>query len=137
VHIEPERFVAPRVPHCDVRLLNSDDPLDLSHVSADVRDELEDAFLFAPLAATFVQDRPVAFCRAGWVTESLWDVAIDTLEPWRGRGCGAAAAAALMDAMRAGGRRAVWGALVSNRPSLRLAARLGFTPVSRVLVLSR
>ena len=137
VHIEPERFVAARVAGCEVRLINADDPLELGHVPQDVRGELEDAFLFAPLAVAFVQDTPAAFCRAGWVTESLWDVAIDTLEPWRGRGCGAAAAVALMEVMRARGRRAVWGALVSNTPSLRLAARLGFTPVSRVLILSR
>jgi hypothetical protein len=32
------------------------------------------------------------------------------------------------------GRRPVWGALDSNLPSLRLAARLGFRPVDRLVV---
>jgi GNAT superfamily N-acetyltransferase len=137
VHIAPEHIVVPPTPGCEVRLLDVVDPLNLSHVPADLRSDLEDAFLFAPLAATFVADTPVAFCRVGWVTETWWDVAIDTLEPWRSRGCATAAAAALMESMRSRGKRAVWSALVSNVPSLRLAARLGFTPVSRVLVFSR
>jgi GNAT superfamily N-acetyltransferase len=137
VHLQPEGVVVPAAPGCDVRLMNADDALDLSHVPADVCSDLEDAFLFGPLAVTFVEDMPVAFCYAGWVTETLWDVSIDTLERWRNRGCARAAAAALVETMRAGGRRAVWGALASNTPSLRLAARLGFTPVSRIFVLSR
>jgi len=125
------------MPDCDVRLLNAGDPLDLNHVPRDLRRELEEAFTFSPLAVACVTGMPVAFCYAGWVTETLWDVSIDTLEPWRNRGYAGAAATALLGAMRSRGKRAVWGALCSNGPSLRLAARLGFRPVSRVLVMTK
>jgi GNAT superfamily N-acetyltransferase len=136
VHIEPEHLPAQPTPDCEVRLLRAEDPLDLGHVPRDLRRELEHAFSFSPLAVACVADVPVAFCYAGWVTETLWDVSIDTLERWRNRGYAGAAAAALLRAMRSRGKRAVWGALASNEPSLRLAARLGFRPVSRVVVLS-
>jgi hypothetical protein len=137
VHIEPQNLTTPDAPGCEVRLHEARDPLELGHVPPDLRSELEDAFLFSPLAVTYVSGTPVAFCYAGWVTETLWDVSIDTLEAWRHRGCARSAAVALMLAMRARGKRAVWAALSSNGPSLRLAARLGFSPVSRVVVLSK
>src|SRR5262245_33404275 len=54
VHIEPEHTNVLPIPDCDVRLLNVDDRLDLNHVPADVRSDLHDAFLFAPLAVAFV-----------------------------------------------------------------------------------
>jgi GNAT superfamily N-acetyltransferase len=137
VHIEPERLAVSPTPGCEVRVLGVGDPLDLSHVPADLRGELEDAFTFSPVAVTCVTGVPVAFCYAGWMTGKLWDVSIDTLESWRNRGYARAAATALLSVMRARGKRAVWAALSSNEPSLRLAARLGFSPVSRVWVLTR
>ena len=137
VHIEPEHLAVSSAPGCEVRVLSVGDPLDLSHVPSDLRRELEDAFTFSPLAVTCVNGMPVAFCHAGWVTETLWDVSIDTLESWRNRGYARAAATALLSAMRSRGKRAVWAALFFNEPSRRLAARLGFSPVSRVWVLTR
>jgi len=137
VHVEPEHLAVSSAPGCEVRVLGIGEPLDLSLVPLDLRRELEDAFTFSPLAVTSVNGRPVAFCYAGWVTETLWDMSIDTLESWRNRGYARAAAAALLSAMRSRGKRAVWAALSSNEPSLRLAARLGFSPVSRVWVLTR
>jgi len=68
---------------------------------------IPDVFTFSPLAVTCVNGMPVAFCHAGWVTETLWDVSIDTLESWRNRGYARAAATALLSAMRSRGKRAV------------------------------
>jgi RimJ/RimL family protein N-acetyltransferase len=67
----------------------------------------------------------------------LWDVSIDTLEEHRGRSLGAAAVRFMIEYMRGEGRDPVWGALESNRASLRLAAKLGFVPVDRIVVFSR
>ena len=39
--------------------------------------------------------------------------------------------------MRREGREPVWGALASNTPSLRLAAKLGFVPVDEIVVFSK
>jgi RimJ/RimL family protein N-acetyltransferase len=59
------------------------------------------------------------------------------VEAWRRRGYASAAAHVLMGSMRARGKRAVWAAFESNTASLQLAARLGFTPVARVVSLFR
>jgi RimJ/RimL family protein N-acetyltransferase len=113
------------------------DTPDLRHVPRELRRELESALAFSPVAAALDGDVPVSFCYAGWETETLWDVSIDTLEPWRNRGFAAAAALALMAHMRRRGKRAVWAALESNAPSLSVARRLGFNPVARLAVIRR
>jgi RimJ/RimL family protein N-acetyltransferase len=92
---------------------------------------------FAPVAAVFVDSRPVSFCYPVWTTERLWDVSIDTLEAHRGRALGARAVSFMIRAMRQEGREPVWGALESNEPSLRLGAKLGFKPIGDIVVFSR
>jgi GNAT superfamily N-acetyltransferase len=86
-----------------------------------------------PLAAAFVDGRAAAFCYAPISTETLWDVAVDTLEPYRRRGLAAACyrllAAHLAEEQ---GLAPVWGALAENRASIRLAAKLGFTPAAEL-----
>jgi RimJ/RimL family protein N-acetyltransferase len=79
-----------------------------------------------PMAAVWAEGRPVSFCYPVWQTETLWDVSIQTLEPFQRRGLGARAARTLIRHMRASGRAPVWGALETNVPSRALAARLGF-----------
>jgi GNAT superfamily N-acetyltransferase len=79
-----------------------------------------------PMAAVWAGGRPVSFCYPVWQTETLWDVSIETLEPFRRMGLGARAARTLIRYMRASGRAPVWGALETNMPSRTLAARLGF-----------
>ena len=71
-----------------------------------------------------------------WTTERFWDVSIDTLEEHRGRSLGARAVSFMIDLMRRQGREPVWGALESNRPSLRLGEKLGFNPVGEIIVFS-
>jgi RimJ/RimL family protein N-acetyltransferase len=87
----------------------------------------------SPIAATFVGDAPVAFCYAGSVTETLWDVAVDTVEPHRRRGYAALAVAYMIRHMHTKARAPVWQALDDNLPSLRLAAKLGFAVVDEVV----
>jgi GNAT superfamily N-acetyltransferase len=130
---DPSARLAP--PPADVRLLTLSDSLE--HLPAGLRHEITHAQAFAPIAAVFVGGRPVSFCYPVWTTERLWDVSIDTLEEHRGRSLGMCAVSFMIDMMRRAGREPVWGALESNRPSLRLGAKLGFTPVEEIVVFSR
>ena len=92
---------------------------------------------FAAVAAVIVDHRPVSFCYPVWTTERFWDVSIDTLEEHRGRSLGVCAVCFMIDVMQRTGREPVWGALESNRPSLRLGAKLGFKPMGEIVVFSR
>jgi RimJ/RimL family protein N-acetyltransferase len=87
-----------------------------------------------PIAAALANGQPVAFCYAGSVTESLWEVAIDTLEAWRRRGYAARAARFEIARFHAFGRRPVWGAVESNAASRGLAAKLGFVAVDELWI---
>jgi GNAT superfamily N-acetyltransferase len=87
-----------------------------------------------PMAAAWADGRPVSFCYPVWQTETLWDVSIETLEPYRGHGLGASAARTLIRHMRRTGRAPVWGALDTNTASRALAARLGFVETAGIAV---
>jgi GNAT superfamily N-acetyltransferase len=87
-----------------------------------------------PMAAVWADGRPVSFCYPVWQTETLWDVSIETLEPYRRLGLGAQAARTLIRHMRGTGRAPVWGALETNTGSRTLAARLGFLETGGVAV---
>jgi GNAT superfamily N-acetyltransferase len=87
-----------------------------------------------PMAAVWADGRPVSFCYPVWRTETLWDVSIETLEPYRRLGLGARAARTLIRHMRGAGRAPVWGALEINAGSRALAARLGFLEAGGVAV---
>jgi GNAT superfamily N-acetyltransferase len=89
-----------------------------------------------PMAAVWADRMPVAFCYPVWQTERRWDVSIDTLQHYRGRGFGGRAARALISHMRNRGRAPVWGALDTNTASRVLAARLGFIESAGVAVFS-
>jgi GNAT superfamily N-acetyltransferase len=109
----------------------------LGHLPPDLRQEVEDARSWTRVVAACAGGIPVAFCYAGSETETLWDVSIDTLEPYRGRGLARAAFLHLAEILDAAGKSPVWGALDSNVASLRMAAALGFVPVDRLVVFSR
>jgi hypothetical protein len=87
-----------------------------------------------PMAAAWADGRPVSFCYPVWQTETLWDVSIETLEPYRRLGLGARAARTLIRHMRMTGRAPVWGALETNSASRALAARLGFLEAGGIAV---
>ena len=102
-----------------------------------LRDELRSAQADGtPIAVALEGGHAATFCYAGSITETLWDVSIDTLEPYRRRGHAMKAVSFLIEHYAARGKQPVWGALVSNDASAALAARLGFAPVGSLLVLS-
>ncbi|MBA4114872.1 MAG: GNAT family N-acetyltransferase [Rubrobacter sp.] len=123
----------PEVPKGKVRLLAPSEVWVLERLPPDLRAEITTALRHSPVAATFVDHSPVSFCYAV-ETESLWDVAVDTLAAYRNRGYAALCVAYQIRRQRERDKEPVWGALESNAPSLGLAAKLGFVPVDRIFV---
>lgn len=108
------------------------DPAVLAGLPADVRADAANA----PAAAVRVVDGvPVAVCTVSDVTETLWDVGIDTVEGSRRQGHATATFLALAAVMAAKGQQPVWAAYEDYPPSLALAARLGFVPAARMVEL--
>lgn len=104
----------------------------------ELRRELSIAVLRGPVMAVWVAGQPVSFCHAEVQTETLWDVSIETLESFRRRGLAKVAVEHLARYMRDEfGKHPVWGALETNKPSLWMAARLGFRPVDEIVVFER
>ena len=121
----------PRVAPGQVRFVDAAE-LRRMDVPAALAEELAIGAAGSPVAATFVEGRPVSFCYAGGITETLWDISIDTLPEHRRRGCAALCVAHLIHHMRAMGKQPVWGSDVANPPSWMLARKLGFVPVDEV-----
>lgn len=110
--------------------------IDLDALSDDLRPWLEMTLAReAPVAAAFSEGRAASFCCAVSTTETLWDISIDTLPEFRNRGYAARCVAVMARHMLP--LRPVWAAAESNVPSMRLAAKLGFTPVDRLDMFSR
>ena len=100
-----------------------------------LRAELERALLrYLVVAAYTERGEPVSFCY-GVATESLWDVSIETLAPYRRQGYAVQAVRYLVDLMWERRKKPVWGALESNSASLSLAKKLGFRPVDALVVM--
>lgn len=118
-----------------IRLVDTTDPIE--HLPSGLRHEIAHARVMTETAAAFVDGVAASFCYACFTTESLWDVSIDTVEAYRGRGLAAHTVRFMIDRMRERRLEPVWAALESNGPSLRLAARLGFTPVEPNIVFAR
>lgn len=126
---DPSRLPAPDE---GVRLLEPAE-IDVIQVPDALRRELEGAVAEgAPIAAAWADGHPVSFCYAGSVTETLWDISIDTLAAHRRRGHAGRCVAHLVRHMQARGRQPVWGAAEDNPPSWRLARALGFAPVDEL-----
>lgn len=98
-------------------------------IPAELLADLESGANHSPVAATWVDGAPVSFCYAGTMTESIWDVALETLEAHRGRGHATSCVTFMIHLMRNSGREPVWGALEKNHASRRLAEKLGFESV--------
>ena len=118
-----------------IRLLTGGDALE--HLPPGLRHEMTHARAMTATAAAFVDGVAASFCYACFTSESLWDVSIDTLEEYRGRGVAAHVVRFMIDHLRRDRLEPTWAALESNTASLRLAARLGFTPVDGNVVFSR
>lgn len=131
LHLLEKEDRLPHVPAGVVRLLELSGLDDVEGLPGDLREELVFAARWSPIAASFDGERPVAFCYADR-TETLWDVAIDTLEGYRRQGHAARCVAYMIEHLKP--LRPVWGAENTNRASLGLAAKLGFVPVDEVLL---
>jgi GNAT superfamily N-acetyltransferase len=131
--LEAGRWPAPD-PAVDVQLLQDD--LLLAFLPDGLRSELSWALPRATVAVAFSDDVPASICYSCWETETLWDISIDTVPELRRRGLAEACTAFLMRVMRERGKEPVWGAEDTNIPSLRLAAKMGFAPVDRLILFS-
>jgi GNAT superfamily N-acetyltransferase len=121
----------------DIRLLRPEEAEGvLARLPEGLRGEIAWGMSRSPMATAFVEGEPAAFCYASWETEGLWDISIDTLEPFRRRGLAERCIRFLSPQMAERGKQAVWGAEDWNVPSLRLAAKLGFVPVDRLVLFS-
>jgi GNAT superfamily N-acetyltransferase len=87
-----------------------------------------------PVAASWHEGLPVSFCYAVTETGRWWDVSIETLPAYRGRGLAARAARAMTRLMWRRGKAPVWGAMAENAASRALAGRLGFVETARLAV---
>jgi GNAT superfamily N-acetyltransferase len=119
-----------------VETLSPADLYRLAEAPPALREELVAALGWTVVWACSIDGRTASFCYPGSCTEAWWDVSIDTLEPYRRKGCAVAAFAAAAEHMQCQGKLPVWGALESNEPSWRLARKLGFDPIARVFLWS-
>ena len=128
LHTLPDQRRLPAPSDGPVALLDPD-TLDALVMPAELREELRGAAAQSPIAVSLAENVPVAFCYAGAITESLWDVSIDTLSEHRRRGHASRCAAHLVRHLHVQALRPVWAALEENPASWRLADTLGFTVV--------
>lgn len=125
----------PDVPANAVRLLDPGEAAgSLEWVPEDLARELRFAVRRSPVAAALSGGAPVSFCYAAARTETLWDVAINTVEDFRRLGMAEMCVAYMVGLMRGAGLTPVWGAEEDNLGSLALARKLGFVPMDEVAV---
>lgn len=83
-----------------------------------------------PVATAWADGVLASVCAIGWETESYCDLMVETRTDFRRQGYATAAVAAMVNRVAAEGRRSLWFAESDHEASIRLAARLGFRPVS-------
>ena len=133
IHTRPDAEPSDRFQNAgshELRLLGVEDHQLLGGLPEDLADELVPALLRGiPVAARFVGEHPVSFCYAAYETERYWDVSVDTVEAYRGRGFAGEVFTRMAGHLEANNKSPVWGALDSNLASLRVAEKLGFEAV--------
>lgn len=134
LHLPDGVLKLPEVTEGSVRFITTDELDGLADVPLNLKEELLTEANFALIAAPIVDGKPVAFCYAGAITETLWDISIDTLEGYRHRGYAALSVAYMVHHYHNQGKQPVWGALASNQASLNLAKKLGFKAVDSLFV---
>jgi len=140
----------------DTRIFGNEDAPPLAHLPTDLHREIVEALRGMPLArfgdkiapvgpldpaprplpvsAVWADGMPVSFCYPVVQTEAFWDISIDTLEQYRGRGLAERAVRAMIRFMRRAGKAPVWGAVETNAASLAVARKLGFVEAGRLSV---
>lgn len=106
----------------------------LDHVPPALAAELAWARARGTVWTAWLDGAPASFAYAPWQSARWFDVSVDTLPAARQLGLATVVAAAMIRDERARGREPVWGADDGNLASLRLAERLGFTPVDAIFV---
>jgi len=136
VHHLPDMQRLPEVPNGIVDFL---DPVAIPQLAIEVglKQELSSGAERSLIAATFLEQQPMSFCYAGAITESLWDISIDTVPEQRRKGYAALCVAYMIRSMHAQGKHPVWQALKDNPASWRLAQKLGFVPVDELVLFRR
>jgi len=119
-------------PATEARLLEPDEVAALGHLPRALHRDLLAASADSLVAGAFSGGAPVSFCHAAALTETLWDIAVTTLDGYRRRGLATRAVQCLMAEMREDGWWPVWGAEDDNPASLAFARRLGFTDSGRL-----
>ncbi len=118
----------------------SDEALDIASVDelllhslpTELATEVEGSYI---AAFRRVEGLVVSACSAASITETLWDVGIDTLEGHRRMGHARSCYLALASHLAAQGLSPVWGAYEDNEPSLSMARSLGFISVDEIWVI--
>jgi RimJ/RimL family protein N-acetyltransferase len=125
---------APRLPEVAPGQVRFLEPGELARLDlpGELAEELADTAQGSPIAAALAGGRPVAFCYAGAITETLWDISIDTLPEHRRRGYAALCVTHLIHHMHARGKQPVWASVIGNPASWMLARKLGFVPVDEI-----
>ena len=134
LHLPDGELNLPEAPPEIVRKVSPDEIEVIENIPKDLKEELHIETGFTMIAGTIVDGKPVAFCYAGAITETLWDVSIDTLDGYRHRGYAALCVAYMVHHYHNQGKQPVWGALESNQASLNLAKKLGFKAVDSLFV---
>lgn len=103
----------------------------LRSLPPELAEEADGAYI---AAVRRVDGLAVSMCAASMVTETLWDIGIDTLEGYRRQGHARQCVLGLASVMSARGLEPVWGAYEDNLASLGMASSLGFEPVDELWV---
>jgi RimJ/RimL family protein N-acetyltransferase len=112
------------------------DDASLAHLPEALAAELAEARAHATIWSAWVDGEPVSFAYAASRTPRWFDIGVDTAPGARQLGLATLVAAAMIRDERARGREPVWGADEDNLASLRLAARLGFTPIDALWIVA-
>ena len=118
-----------------VRLLSVDDRALFDGVTDDlkpgIRGDIESVLREGFVAGALVGARLVSVAHTNAITAQYADIGVFTHEEYRNREYSTASAAIVAGAIRESGRTPVWSCGEDNLASLRVAAKLGFTEVSR------
>ena len=109
----------------------------LSTLEDSYRQELREALAEGPAAISLEGGTIAAYCFAGWRALGYADLCAVTLPAFRRRGHALACCSTLISHLREFGQAPQWVTLSSNRPSLRLARRLGFKRLESLLLFKR
>ncbi len=131
IHVLTHPEALPEASNADVRFLEPSLIPQLA-IDEELRGELESGAQGSKIAAARVDNQPAAFCYAGSITESLWDVSIDTVASHRRKGLAGHCAAFMVRHMWQQGRDPVWQSDAANPASWKLAAKLGFRLVDEM-----